>query len=84
MVRHPHPTDRRKVLIQLTDEAREIVDRMLPVVHAAATEALADLTESEREQLITSLATIRARLVVLSGQPPTTPKPRRKRRTRGR
>jgi DNA-binding MarR family transcriptional regulator len=52
--RHPHPTDRRKVLIQVTDEACEIVDRMLPTVHAAATEALADLTESDREQLIDS------------------------------
>ena len=80
--RHPHPTDRRKVLIQLTDEAREIVDRMLPTVHAAATEALADLTEREREQLIASLATIRARLAVMSTQPPSTPNPRRKRRKR--
>lgn len=80
--RHSHPTDRRKVLIQLTDAARTIVDRMLPTVHAAATNALADLTESEREQLITSLARIRARLTVLSGEPPSTPKPRRKRRTR--
>lgn len=80
--RHPHPTDRRKVLIQLTDEAREIVDRMLPTVHAAATEALADLPEPEREQLITSLATIRARLAVVASQAPETPKPRRKRRTR--
>lgn len=80
--RHPHPTDRRKILIHLTDQAREIVDRMLPVVHATATEALADLTEVEREQLITSLATIRARLAVMSGQPPATPKPRRKRPSR--
>jgi len=80
--RHPHPTDRRKVLIQVTDEAHEIVDRMLPTVHAAATEALADLTEREREQLITSLATIRTRLAVMSTEPPTTPKHRRKRRKR--
>jgi outer membrane protein TolC len=57
---------------------------MLPVVHATATEALADLTELEREQLITSLATIRARLAVMSGQTPPTPKPRRKRTSHGR
>ena len=81
--RRRHPTDRRKVLVHPTDEARAIVDRMLPTVHAAATEAAADLTEREREQLITSLATIRARLGVMSGQPPSTPKPRRKRRARG-
>jgi DNA-binding MarR family transcriptional regulator len=77
--RHPHPTDRRKSLIYLTDEARTIVDEMLPVVHATATEALADLTESEREQLITSLATIRARLAAMSTQPSPSPKPRRNR-----
>jgi DNA-binding MarR family transcriptional regulator len=75
-----HPTDRRKVLVRLTDEARGIVDRMLPTVHLAATEALADLTEGQREQLITSLAVIRARLAAMSGQPPPTPKSRRKRR----
>jgi DNA-binding MarR family transcriptional regulator len=80
--RHPHPTDRRKVLVRLTREAHHIVDRMLPTVHAAATEALADLTEPERELLITSLATIRARLTVIASQPPPTPKPRRQRRTR--
>jgi DNA-binding MarR family transcriptional regulator len=80
--RHPHPTDRRKILIQLTDQARDIVDRMLPVVHAAATEAFTDLTESEREQLITSLATVRARLALVSGQPPSKPRARRKRPNR--
>lgn len=79
--RHAHPTDRRKILVHLTDDAREIVDRMLPTVHAAATDALGDLSEGEREQLITSLATIRARLAVVSTQPPSTPKPRRNRRT---
>ena len=76
--RHPHPTDRRKVLIQVTPEACEIVDRMLPTVHAAATEALADLTESDREQLIVSLTTIRTRLAETASRPPSTPEPRRK------
>jgi hypothetical protein len=55
---------------------------MLPTVHAAATEALADLTEPDREQLITSLATMRARLDRLASVPPSTPKPRRRRRAR--
>jgi DNA-binding MarR family transcriptional regulator len=78
--RHPHPTDRRKVLIHLTDSAREIVDRMLPTVHAAATEAFAGLAESEREQLIRSLGMIRARLADVASRTPSTPKPRRTRR----
>ena len=80
--RRPHATDRRKVLISLTNEAQEIVDRMLPAVHGAATEALADLAEPDREQLITSLTTIRARLDLLANLPPSTPKPRRRRRAR--
>ncbi len=78
--RHPHPTDRRKVLIHLTDSARDIVDRMLPTVHAASTEAFADLTKSEREQLIRSLGKIRAGLAQVASLPPTTPKPRQMRR----
>jgi DNA-binding MarR family transcriptional regulator len=80
--RRSHPDDRRKVLIHLTDEARKIVDRMLPAVHAAATEALADVAERDREQLISSLTRIRARLNELASQPPLTPKPRRKRHRR--
>lgn len=67
--RHPHPTDRRKVLIHLTGEAREIVDQVLPGVHAVITAAISDLAESDREQLITSLTTIRARLATLATQP---------------
>jgi DNA-binding MarR family transcriptional regulator len=78
--RHPHPTDRRKVLIHLTDEAQGIVDRMLPAVHAVIAEALADLAERDRERLITSLTAIRARLDVLATGPPPTPRARRKRR----
>lgn len=77
--RHKHPSDRRKVLIHLTDEAHEIVDRMLPTVHAAATEAVADLAEPDREQLVVWLTMVRTRLDRLASQPPSTPKPRRKR-----
>lgn len=78
--RHPHPDDRRKVLIHLTDEAREIVDRMLPAVHAASTDALAHVAETDREQLIGTLTTIRVQLAALASQSPATPKPRRRRR----
>ena len=80
--RHRHPTDRRKVLIRLTDEAHEIVDRMLPAVHAAATEAVSGLAESDRELLIGWLTIVRTRLDTLASQPPSTPKPRRKRQAR--
>jgi DNA-binding MarR family transcriptional regulator len=84
--RQRHPTDRRKVLIHLTGEARTIVDRGLPAAHATITAAVADLSENDRERLIISLTTIRARLDAMERQPVPTAKPRRKRRpktTRG-
>ena len=76
--RHPHPVDRRKVLIHLTDEARPIVDRMLPAVHAASTEAFAHLSESDRDQFIDMLTVVRAQLSVVASRPPANPKLRRR------
>jgi DNA-binding MarR family transcriptional regulator len=78
--RQRHPTDRRKVLIHLSNEARTIVDRALPAVNATITATVADLPEKDRERLITSLTTIRARLDAMERQPVPTAKPRRKRR----
>ena len=77
--RTAHPRDRRKTLVNLSDEARDIVDRMLPVVHAAATDAVAGLGAPECEQLIQSLTSIRRQVAELAKQTPPTPKPRRKR-----
>jgi len=77
--RSAHPGDRRKTLVHLSDEARDIVDRMLPVVHGAATDAAAGLSEPEREQLIESLTSIRRQVAELATQQPATPKPRRTR-----
>ena len=76
--RHPHPDDRRKVLISLTDDARDIVDQMLPAVHAASTEAIAPVGEADRVQLIEVLTAIRVQLAEMAGRPPGTPEPRRK------
>lgn len=78
--RQPHPNDRRKVLIHLTDDARAVVDQMLPTVHAAATEAFAALSEPDREHLVTMLTATRVQLAYLASRPPTTPRPRRTRR----
>jgi DNA-binding MarR family transcriptional regulator len=78
--RRPHPDDRRKVLVHLTGEARDVVDRMLPAVHAASTEIFAPLSEADRDHLITMLTTVRAQLADLDGRDPVTPTPRRKRR----
>lgn len=79
--RHSHPVDRRKVLVHLTDEARPIVDQMLPAVHAASTEAFAQLSEPDREKLIDMLAVVRTQLAVVASLPPVAPKPRRRPRS---
>ena len=74
--RHPHPSDRRKILVHLTDEARRIVE------HAVIRAAVEDVSEADREQLITALATIWARLEYMAERPVPVPGARRKRRAR--
>jgi DNA-binding MarR family transcriptional regulator len=76
--RRPHPVDRRKILIHLTDDAGGIVDRMLPAVHAASAEACAHLSEDDREQLIGMLTVVRAQLAEVASRPPAAAKPRRR------
>jgi DNA-binding MarR family transcriptional regulator len=78
--RHPHPSDRRKILVHLTDEAGRIVEQTLPVQHAVITAAVEDVSQADRDQLITTLATIWARLEYLAQRPLPVPKKRRKRR----
>lgn len=76
--RRPHPDDRRKILVEITDEGRRVVDQMLPVVHAAATEALSGLTETERQLLIDVLTRIRQQVSEMAANEPIPPKRRRK------
>ena len=78
--RRPHPTDRRKVLIHLTADGQRVVDQQLPAIHAVIAQAISTLAESDREHLLTSLTTIRARLSLIAGQPLPPARPRQKRR----
>jgi MarR family transcriptional regulator for hemolysin len=78
--RERHPDDRRKVLIHLTDEARVIVNQVLPVIHRAEADALAHVSESDCEHLISTLAMVQSQLAEIAQEPPPTPKPRRKRK----
>lgn len=82
--RSPHPRDRRKILVSLTDAGASIVDQMLPVVYQAATETFAVLTESERRTLVDTLGGIEDRLGVLAAQTPAPVRPRKKSARRGR
>jgi DNA-binding MarR family transcriptional regulator len=59
ITRSPDPDDRRKVLVTLTENGRHVVDEFLPHVVALQTALMAGLTESQRRQLLESLAAIR-------------------------
>ena len=79
--RAPHPSDRRKILVEITPQARDLVDRMLPVLHAAEAEIFAPLPAVDRAALIDLLARVQSRLADLQQKPrsgPTQPPPRRR------
>ncbi len=63
--RVPHPTDRRKLLIDITSEARRILDRMLPRVHGANRDVFAVLSDEECETLLGLLERVQAQLGAL-------------------
>ena len=55
--RLPHPDDRRKILIDITPDARAIIDELLPAMHARERDVVdAALTASEQRTLLRSLA----------------------------
>jgi DNA-binding MarR family transcriptional regulator len=67
--RGPHPEDRRKLLVDITDEARDLVEKMLPLVHATSIDVLDGLSESDRERLIQMLGKIRANAEAMGSRP---------------
>jgi DNA-binding MarR family transcriptional regulator len=79
-VRRPHPNDRRKVLVEITDAGRRVVDQMLPVVHAADTEAFSVLTEQQRQVMIDLLTSVRGKVSEMASSESVPTKPRRKSR----
>jgi DNA-binding MarR family transcriptional regulator len=63
--RQPDPTDRRRLVIVITQDGKAIVDQFLPEVVALHTAAMATLTETQRRQLVETLATLGAALTTL-------------------
>lgn len=63
--RQPDPTDRRRLVIVITQDGKAIVDQFLPEVVALQTAAMATLTEAQRRQLVEMLATLGADLTTL-------------------
>ena len=55
--RLPHPEDRRKLLVDITPEARDVVDELLPALHARERDVIgAALTAAEQQTLLRYLA----------------------------
>jgi DNA-binding MarR family transcriptional regulator len=77
-----YPGDRRKILIQITDSGREILDVVLPVTHAFSRALFSVLSSKEQAQLIEVVTRIRGRVKELRDAPPEAGRGRNKPRPR--
>ena len=60
--RRTHPSDKRSVIISLTDDGIEMIDRVWPMVNAAATDISSHLGEGKRTKLADELRSIADRI----------------------
>lgn len=67
--REPHPDDRRKLLVDITDTARALVGRVLPIVHSTSMEILEGVAEADRQALIRVLAQMRTNVDAMNSRP---------------
>ncbi len=58
--RQPHPSDRRRLTAQLTEEGQQLLNRMLPDHFCRTTGLMANLTDAEKQTLMTLLAKLRS------------------------
>ena len=63
--RQPHPSDRRMLLVELTDSGRQVANQFRPIVHQHQKVWLSALNEEEQEQLIQTLHRVQAALMDL-------------------
>lgn len=56
--RQAHPEDRRMLLIELTDEGRSVMERLMPEQCQMITELLACLSDTERDAFVHALGKI--------------------------
>jgi DNA-binding MarR family transcriptional regulator len=61
--RQPHPSDRRMLLVELTDSGRQVANQFRPIVHQHQKVWLSVLKEKEQEQLIQTLHRLQASLM---------------------
>jgi len=63
--RMPHPDDRRKLRVAITDEGADIVDQLLPSLHARERTIInAALSKAEQRQLRTMLAKVQQAAII--------------------
>ena len=60
--RHPHPTDRRMVLVEITEMGRGVTDIFRPLVHRHERDWLSALTEVDKAQLLDLLQVVQTGL----------------------
>jgi len=70
LVRRPHPDDGRKIVIDLTDAGRAIIDRVLPGIHTLETRVMSTLTPAERAQLMRLLSKVQASAATTAAETP--------------
>jgi DNA-binding MarR family transcriptional regulator len=61
--RKPHPSDRRMILVELTESGRQVANQFRPIVHQHQKVWLSALNENEQEQLTDSLQRLQASLL---------------------
>jgi len=85
IVRSPDPNDRRRVLVDITPAAQELLDELLPQVQQVCRIIMSGLSTKQIEQMRATLALVRDAILNLPDDLPA-PRPRRtpKRLRRGR
>jgi len=81
--RRPDPRDRRRLLVALTDDGRALVEQFLPEVVALQTAVVAELSETQRQQLLRLLSKIRDGMANTDPEAVVRAAPRRGRRQPG-
>jgi len=69
--RMPHPTDRRKLLVDITDEGIAILDQLLPSLHQRERRVVTGaLTRAEQRELLRLLAKLQQAAAAEAARPP--------------